>query len=275
MTALTSDIICIDSKRNGPTLAIFAGVHGNETAGILALQELIPGLQVNRGKLLIAFANPPAIKSNVRMINKNLNRCFFKDNNGSDPEDVRARELMKVLDISDALLDIHMFYDDDGVPFAICEENAFDIANKFDVDIISTNWSNVEPGGTDGYMFMQGKPGICVECGPISKAKEYKDFAIRTIQQFLKYYEMISDDMPYSVNPKRIIKADNAVFKSSESFTLIKGFHNFDRLQAGVLIATDGDVQHTAQEGQCIIFPHYNARIDEEAYIIGSELEQL
>src|SRR6185369_17926132 len=123
---ISPEVIELSSGKPGPSLAILAGVHGNELAGVYALQELLPTLKPTRGKVYVAFANPPAIEANTRMLNKNLNRCFVADNHGTTPEDERARELMKMLDKCDALLDLHMFYDDDGVPFVICEDNALD-----------------------------------------------------------------------------------------------------------------------------------------------------
>jgi succinylglutamate desuccinylase len=267
-----SEVIELDSGKTGPSLAIFAGVHGNELAGVYALQELLPTLKPTRGKLYIAFANPDAIQANVRMLNKNLNRCFMSDNKGDLPEDQRARELMVVLDKCDALLDLHMFYDDEGEPFVICEENAIDIASKFDVDIISTNWSATEPGATDGYMFTQGKIGICVECGPISKSRQYTDFAIRIIYQFLQYFDMSPEEVVFSKTPKRMIVADKSVYKSSNQFKLKGGYKNFDRLTSGEIIARDGTKKYVAHKDECIIFPHYAARVGEEVYIIGKEI---
>ncbi len=267
------DVYEIASNRPGPTVAVFAGVHGNETAGVLALRELLPTLKPTKGKLYLVFANPPAIEQNVRMVNKNLNRCFFAGNDGSSPEDVRARELMKILDDCDALLDLHMFYDADGLPFVICEDNALDLAQKFDVDIISTNWTEVEPGGTDGYMFQAGKIGVCVECGPIGKAVEYVDFAKQTIFQFLAYFDMTGQLVDFSQKPKRLIKAERAVFKTSQNFTLQPGLKNFDRLKNSQLLAVDGAKKFTGKTNQCIIFPHYSARLGEEAYIIGQEVK--
>jgi succinylglutamate desuccinylase len=271
LASVTSKIVEIDSSKAGPTLAVFAGAHGNELAGVYALLELIPRLKVTRGKLLLAFANPPAIEANVRMINKNLNRCYLPNNDGITPEDSRARELMKVLDKSDALLDLHMFYDDAGLPFAICEDNALDLADKFEVDIISTNWDPVEPGASDWYMFKQNKIGVCVECGPISKAKEYKEYATKCIYQFLKYFDMTDQPVEFSSKAKRIIVAQRAIHKPSTTFQLEKNLHNFDRLKPGQVIATDGGKQYIAKDGECIIFPHYKARIGEEAYIIAIE----
>jgi succinylglutamate desuccinylase len=266
---MNSDIVKIVSDKPGPTLAIFAGVHGNETAGVFALQNMLPDLTILRGTLYVVFANQPAIEKNVRMIGKNLNRCFYKDNDGIEPEDIRARELMAILDNCDALLDLHMFYDNNGVPFVVCEENAIELAKVFNVDIISTNWTNVEPGGTDGYMYLSGKIGVCVECGPIEKAAEYISFAEQTILQFLRYFNMTNSNVSYSNNVKRIITAQRAILNISHDFKLLDGYRNFQKLEAGQLIAKDEMRHYVAQQGECIIFPHYNARIGEEAYIIG------
>jgi predicted deacylase len=67
---VSSEIIKLTGSEPGPVLAIFAGVHGNETVGVLTLQELIPKLKLTRGTLYLAYANPPAIEQNVRMIGK-------------------------------------------------------------------------------------------------------------------------------------------------------------------------------------------------------------
>ncbi len=270
--AITSRIIEIDSCKPGPALAIFAGTHGNEMAGVYALQKLTPTLNPTCGKIYIAFVNPAAIQANSRMINKNLNRCFIIDNKGDFPEDKRAIELMAVLDKCDALLDLHMSYGDTGEPFVICEDNALNLASKFDVGIISTNWTKVEPGAADGYMFTQGKIGVCVECGPIDKSKEYTDFAVKTIFQFLEYFEVLPKKVGFSKMSKRLIVANKSIYKMSNKFKIKNGYKNFDRLKTGEIIAVDDGVEYMAKKGECIIFPHYNARVGEEACVIGEEI---
>lgn len=272
LAPITNDIVTITGPQPGPVVAIFAGVHGNERAGVYALQQLIPDLKITKGTVHFAFANPPAIEANVRMVTKNLNRCFYAGNDGTDAEDIRARELMQVLDSCDALLDLHMFYDKKNKPFVICEDNAVDIAQRFDVDIISTNWTEVEPGGTDGYMYQNGKIGICVECGPLELSEEYTDFAIQTVYQFLNFFDMTNKLVPVSVKKKRLVKAIRAVNKTSPSFVLTPGMYDFQKLTSGQVLATDGEDEFTAQSGECIIFPHYAARVGEEAYIIGQEI---
>lgn len=266
---ITDQIFTIDSGKAGPTVMVIAGVHGNERAGVYALQELVPRLELTRGKLFVAFGNPAAINANVRMLTKNLNRCFYAGNNGTDPEDKRARQLMKYMDKAEALLDLHMFYDDDGVPFVICEETCLDMAKFFDVEIISTNWAETEPGGSDDYMYKQGKVGICVECGPISRSKEYTGFAIKTTLQFLKYYGMVKVDIKLSSKTKKIIKTYKTVYRTNQDYRLTPGLKNFQELPEGKLILRDGDKEYFAEAGDCVIFPHYKARIGEEAYVLG------
>ena len=275
MQQITSDIITISGDLPGPTVAVFAGVHGNETAGVYALQEVIPKLKITRGNVVFVFANPPAIADNVRMHEKNLNRCFVKDIEGDTYEIRRAQELMQVLDTCEALLDIHMFSDPEGEPFVICEENAFEVAKLFDVNIVSTNWSKTEPGGTDSYMYALGKIGICIECGPISKAAEYKDFAINSIYQFLQYFEMLPFEVSVSTQPKRVIRAENAVIKDNEQLSLSEGLHNLDKLKAGQVIASDSDRVFYASEGECVLFPRYYAQVGQELYISGFESSEV
>lgn len=258
-------------KSEGPTVAVFAGVHGNEKAGVYALESLVNSLSIEKGKVYLVFANPDAIKSNVRMINKNLNRCFFISNEGDLPEDIRARELMAILDSCDALLDIHMFYGD-GEPFIICEDNALDVAGIFDVSIVSTNWSETEPGATDGYMYSKNKVGVCLECGPISESKERAEYAKDAIFRFLNYYGILSYSALPVDNFKTLIRAEKTIYRSSEEFELNPGFKNFDELQSGQIIAKEGDKKFVAGKGECIIFPHYTARIGEESYILGKKL---
>jgi predicted deacylase len=266
---VTSEIILKQGREAGPSVAIFAGVHGNERVGVLALQELIPQLNPTRGTIYFAFANIPAIEQGVRMVNKNLNRCFLPGNNGDTYEDNRARELMAVMDKCDAVLDLHAFNETTGEPFIICEDNSLDIALKLEPTIISTNWAKAEPGGTDGYMYEKGKPGIGMECGPLSRPEEFKPVAVKAVHQFLKHFGMLDTDVRFSNSPKRVIVAQGAVHRTSEDFYLDPSLRSFQKLTAGQVIGSQDGKDFVASEGDYIIFPRPLAPIGSEAYIIG------
>ena len=271
---VTNKIIKITSDHPGHKVAIFVGVHGNETVGIIALQEILPNLKLKRGTVYAAFANVPAIEQNMRVIKSNLNRRFFAGNNGTDYEDVRARELMRVLDECDALLDLHSFgKDDPEAPFIICEDNALDLATKFEPDIVSIGWTCAEPGATDGYMYKAGKIGICIECGPLSRPEEFKPLAIKSVYQFLKYYDLIETDVEFSTSPKKIIKIESATKRKSEDFYLNPALQSFQQLKTDQILGKQGITYLLGKEGDYIIFPRPNAAIGAEAYLIGRDID--
>jgi succinylglutamate desuccinylase len=252
-------------------VAIFGGIHGNETVGVLAVQELMDNLEVQRGTVYLAFGNVPAIEAGVRLTGKNLNRCFVPGNEGDSYEDARARELMAVLDRCDGLLDLHAFNEDTGEPFIICEDNSLEIALKLEPPIISTNWSEAEPGATDGYMYQQGKVGICVECGPSARAEEYLPVALKSARQFLQAMGLIDDVVEFATGPKRIVRAERAVVRAEGDFWLDESLRSFQKLAPGMVFGAQGGKEFVAREGEYIIFPRPKAKVGAEAFVIGRE----
>lgn len=271
-TKLPNQVFRIEGPEQGPSVAIFAGVHGNERVGVMALDALKSTLQIRRGTLYLVYANPPAIAKNVRMINKNLNRCFFAENSGTTYEDERARDLMKLLDECIALLDIHAYPDTEGDPFTICEDNSLDLATKLEPPIVSTNWTNAEPGGTDAYMYLSGKIGLCVECGHINEPEQYLALTHTVIGQFLTYFDMAIAPAAYSSDQKRLIRAKRGFIRTSNDFWLDEGLHTFNALRPGHVYARHDGEEFVAEPGECIIFPNANPLLGTEAFVIGHEL---
>ena len=61
----------------GPVVLLEAGVHGDEVAGVYALEEILPKIKVYSGKLIILpRMNPPALQINRRYYNMDMNRIF-------------------------------------------------------------------------------------------------------------------------------------------------------------------------------------------------------
>jgi uncharacterized protein len=66
-----------DSQEPGPVVLLEAGVHGDEIAGVYALEELLPRIKIYSGKLIVLpRMNPPAIQINRRYFNTDMNRIF-------------------------------------------------------------------------------------------------------------------------------------------------------------------------------------------------------
>lgn len=88
------------STQAGPTAIIQAGIHGDEIAGVHALQEILEaGLRPSCGRLIICpVMNPGAYRARERMApgGLDLNRCFPGD---ADSDRVEYRLARKFMDL--------------------------------------------------------------------------------------------------------------------------------------------------------------------------------
>lgn len=75
-------IIQFEGEETGPTLVFFGGVHGNENAGVKALQKLKKTIfsykEFIKGNVFAIVGNLKGVKQNKRFIDEDLNRMFTK-----------------------------------------------------------------------------------------------------------------------------------------------------------------------------------------------------
>ena len=99
-------IAAIRGRHRGPTLIIVGGIHGNEPAGVLAAQRVLPRLQEMRhelrGEIVLLRGNTRALKSRVRYIDADLNRQWTSENvrlsdSGDGPEKSEVLEQGELL----------------------------------------------------------------------------------------------------------------------------------------------------------------------------------
>jgi hypothetical protein len=92
----------MDAAEPGPTALVQAGIHGDEVAGVHALQEMLEeGLRPDRGRLIVCpVMNPPAYRARKRMPEGglDLNRCFPGDANAPEKERRLARAFMSLVE---------------------------------------------------------------------------------------------------------------------------------------------------------------------------------
>jgi predicted deacylase len=92
----------MDAPEPGPTALIQAGIHGDEIAGVHALQEMLEdGLRPERGRLIVCpVMNPAAYRARMRMPpgGLDLNRCFPGDASAPEKERRLARAFMTLVE---------------------------------------------------------------------------------------------------------------------------------------------------------------------------------
>src|SRR3989344_445670 len=270
---MTGELITkVISAKPGKTVAVFAGIHGNEKAGVMALEKVLKTFQLDAGTAYFVIANPEAVKLNVRFIEKNLNRLFFTSNDGQTTEDERARELMKVLDECDALLDLHGYNGEEDSPFIITDGEGLEVASKLDFGYIITGINKAGDGATDCYMTEQGKPGLCLECGSNFHPEKYAALAEKSIYQFLKFYGLVESAPGFDSREQKLFKTGEIAIRQSETFAFDREYQNFDELKSGAVFATDGENKYTAKENEYIIFPRPNQKIGQESFMLVSRI---
>ncbi len=101
----------------GPLLIAFAGIHGNEPAGELALNELFEAIDAEytkkpsfdfKGRIVALRGNLKALEQKVRYLDKDLNRSFLpqeidrikstQDTSLLDAEDQEIKEILALID---------------------------------------------------------------------------------------------------------------------------------------------------------------------------------
>lgn len=112
-SAQSFPLIVINGASAGPTLALTAGIHGDEYEGPAALWKLAETVDPARlaGRLLIVpVANPSAFAAGTRtsqVDGENLARVFPGDPNGTLTHRLAAALMTTVIDQADILIDSH------------------------------------------------------------------------------------------------------------------------------------------------------------------------
>ena len=268
------DIIELKGKEAGPTSMILVGVHGNEICGIKAIEKILPTLQIEKGKVFVAYGNPEAIKKNVRFTEANLNRMFKPDemlsvDDKQSYEYGRAQFLKKYFDQSEALLDIHASFTPTSQTFIICEKNSENIVKYLPFTLLVSGFDQVEPGGTDYYMNKTGRIGICVECGYLGNPISSR-IATESIMSFLCAQGHILGSKSEFVQSHIAMKS---IYITKSNFKLAKAFADFEEIKIGQQIGVDGEESVLAKTDGVILFARDVYGGNEEAFLFGEKKE--
>lgn len=272
----TEGVWIAEAADSGPTVGVLGGVHGDEPGGIEVVNHLLNNLVIERGTVIAMLGNMAAIAARKRYTDANLNRSFVPTNIAAPPsspqanESRRAQELMPYLDQCNALLDLHEFKDPRVQPFIICERNARATALRIGAPVISFGWSTTEPGGSDGYMYNQGKEGLCYELGSFKTRRRNVSVGIGAVRRFMAAQGLTDEHLPPLFDNPLFVQADITFRRTSENYQLARAFNTFERLVPGEPIATLDGVQIRARENQLIIFPETNPRLGDEAFTLGT-----
>ncbi|MBW4613918.1 MAG: aspartoacylase [Desmonostoc vinosum HA7617-LM4] len=191
---------------------IVGGTHGNEFTGayLIKLFEQFPEL-IHRDSFetLTLLANPQAFAVGRRYIDKDLNRCFLRQNLDDamlcSYEELLARNIDDLYGQNskssvDFILDLHSTTANMGVTILIDNEEPFNLqlaAYLSDVHPAIKIYSSGNSGRSQNALRSLGKFGIGIEVGSIPQGVLNADFFLKTqsiIYTILDYLELCNED---------------------------------------------------------------------------------
>jgi len=269
---------CLDGTPKRSKL-ITACIHGDEIAGMIAVNELIEegffdhGFDTENERVTIILGNPQAVIQKKRFIDINLNRIFtsqFINQNLQEdilPGDLyelsRLREIAKEIELCDDFLDLHST-SAPTLPFAIVAPtaNSEAMAKQFPIRFVLHNVTKVIFGTSIDYAFSMNKDAVCVECGQHSQRSTI-DVAKQTIRAFVSGY--------CDRSPKEVLFVDKSVILRN-GFKFSKLTKAFDKVEYNQTIARDdvvGEIKCPYEQGAFLIMPIANPVLGEEAWLWG------
>lgn len=295
-------------ERGGPLVVCLGGVHGNETAGIEALELLFKMLEVEpttnpyfrfRGRILGLKGNLQALQQKVRYLEKDLNRQWIPENTSrilnSHPENLKAedKEIYEILSLLHQeidqynppkmiLLDLHTTSAYGGI-FTIVNETreSLEIGTQLHAPVILGLTKGIK--GTSLHYFKDENfpvPTVAVsfEAGqhdePLSVNRSLAAVinCLRTVECVRKQdVENRHDELliDFSKNlPKVNELISNYHVKENDSFELVPGLRNFQPVKKGQLLGHDGNEPIHAPDNGLILMPRYQNQGEDGFFLI-------
>lgn len=292
-----------EGDKHGPLFVVFGGMHGNEPAGVKALEMVFKMLEVEpitnpsfefKGRLLGLIGNLKAYKENKRYIDKDLNRLWKPDIISQSSNDLAEQgELLSILQLihqhideykpsSLIILDLHTTSSFGGI-FSIVSDDpkSTTYAKALHAPVIR-GFMNLLSGTTLHYFntAQLGLPttALTFESGQHNEALSVNR-AIAAIVNCLKAIGMVdaahienqhdtilisyAKDLPAVVDLVSSYSIDE-----DEDFTMRPGYKNFQAVSKGQILADNLHGPIKAKEDALILMPLYQQQGDDGYFLV-------
>jgi len=290
----------------GPLVVVFGAMHGNETAGIKAIELVFKMLEVEpitnpdfyfQGNLIGLIGNSAAYEKNQRFINKDLNRCWdqskIKELSKSDNKHIEEGEILECLNIIQRairtykpsilyVLDLHTTSSDGGI-FSIVSDDprSADIAKAFHAPVIKGLMTTLE--GTTLHYFH--KENMTIDTVAVTfESGQHRDpmsvnRAVSAIINCLKATKCVSANHVENIHDNILIEhakglpdAVQLLYKYTigpeEKFNMKPGYENFQRIIKGEILAENESGVIKALTDGMILMPLYQEQGEDGFFIV-------
>lgn len=288
----------LDHGRAGPTLLVLAGIHGNEPAGVVAVQRVLAELQQHetavRGRILALAGNLPGLTAGTRYLARDLNRGWLpaaiaalqaRDPATDSAEDAQQRELLARFDevVRTArgpvvFLDLHTS-SADGPPF-LCLADTMDnrdLALATGVPIILGIEETID-GASLEWFTGKGIVAIAAEGGRHQHPDTVGNHEA-LLWSVLAHLGMVEASKVQAERHRAHLARATAgvppiveivhrhAITAEDRFVMAPGYVNFQRVRKGDLLATDARGEIRAEQDCRMLLPLYQALGDDGYFL--------
>ncbi len=283
-----------DTGNKGSLLFITAGIHGNEPAGVLALENIFEILQENQppinGKIIGLRGNKKALQKQVRFIDEDLNRTWTSENIKSNRIDSAEKiEMFEIIELLEKFPEKHFtkryFLDchttsAESEPYISVQDvhDNLQWAKLFPTYIIK-GFSDLVRGCIDRYESKIGLTGFVFEAGQHQSKKAVKNHE-GIIWHALHYACDLNfkdlEKIPKSVKTLAEKRKNQKVFQliyrhaisAKDNFKMQPGFKNFQKLNKEELLAHQNQQPIYSKWEDFIFMPLYQSQGNDGFFIV-------
>jgi succinylglutamate desuccinylase len=290
----------IRGARPGPTLLGVGGLHGNEPAGILALQRVLDAMEGREGDVsgdFVALAgNRAALAERRRYLARDLNRSWISAGleataamgpDEASPEDLEQIELLEALEVAMAgargpvyLLDLHTT-SGPGKPFSTILDSLASRKFAFGIPVpLVVGLGELVEGTLLGYLAERGIPGIVFEGGKhdspnsigaseaaiwlsLARTGVVRDAAFPEVSQGRTYLRAATKELP----PALELRYRHAI-TPGDGFEMLPGLRSFQRVLEGEVLAENRWGKVRSPERGRLLMPLYQPQGEDGFFLI-------
>jgi len=288
------------SERPGPSIVVVAGIHGNEAAGIVALERVFKTLGNIRptfsGDLIGIAGNLTALQQGERYVNEDLNRAWTPDRvariKRADPnpleqiEDIEMHGLLTALEeaFDQArgpvyFLDLHTS-SAPGAPFVLLGDTLRNrrFALRFPVPVILGLEEQID-GVLLEYVNSLGHIALGFEAGQHNAPESVDHFEAALWIALIEAGAIDASEVPEARTARERLKRSvdhlpsvleiryRHGIKPDEGFTMRPGFPNFKVVRAGDCLASDKEGEVRARCRGRVLLPLYQGQGNDGFFI--------
>ena len=302
-----------NGHEDGPLFVCMGAMHGNEPAGVRAIELVLKMLEVEpirhpqfryKGNFVGLIGNLRAFNAQKRFINKDLNRSFDAEEmrrlQALPPESLASEE-KEMVELDNAIkglieeygsrqlffLDLHTTSSHGGI-FTICRnrEEDIELGKAMHAPIVLGIIEGLQ--GTTLHYFVSENMGI--ETTPITfeSGQHTEDLsvtrAVAAIINCMKAIGSVEEDVVENHHEKILIKYSDPLpqvtrligrhaIDETDEFVMNPGYQNFQKVTKGEVLATDKKGDIAIEQDGLILMPLYQKQ-GEDGFFIVKEVSE-